>query len=163
MASLASAVTGSRLPVVAERGRSTPSGRQPGSVAEETARLLDALLGAAPSATAGAPAPGPCPTCGHIGEPTATGAAQVCHLCPVCQLLRVVRAVRPETLDRLADLAAAVTDALREAAASRLREPADFSQGAERPTRPTVHDIAVEDIAVEDEDGLDMPAAGEPR
>ncbi len=127
-----------------------------GSVAEETARLLDALLagtsGAGESsghayASAEAPAPEPvaepCPTCGHVpgaGHATAQD-GEVCHLCPVCQLLRVVRTVRPETLDRLADLAAAVTDTLRDVAASRWR---DTGTAPTRRARPEVEDIQIE-------------------
>lgn len=122
-----------------------------GSVAEETARLLDALLsGSAGEAEASEPADRAseeaaetCPTCGHVAGSTHTGqsSAEVCHLCPVCQLLRVVRTVRPETLDRLADLAAAVTDTLRDVAASRWRE-----SGATPPrrARPEVEDILIE-------------------
>ena len=139
--------------------------RPVGSVAEETARLLDALLAGTPSAdeAAGeragdhayrsdppladaAESAEPCPTCGH--EPGAAhagaGDGEVCHLCPVCQLLRVVRTVRPETLDRLADLAAAVTDTLRDVAASRWRET-----GSPPPRRPRteVQDIEIESDA----------------
>jgi hypothetical protein len=121
-----------------------------GSVAEETARLLDALLsGSAGEAEASEPdrasedAAEACPTCGHAAGSTPTGdsSAEVCHLCPVCQLLRVVRTVRPETLDRLADLAAAVTDTLRDVAASRWHE-----SGATPPrrARPEVEDILIE-------------------
>jgi hypothetical protein len=84
----------------------------------------------------------PCPTCGHVpGAGDAVGDGEVCHLCPVCQLLRVVRTVRPETLDRLADLAAAMTDTLRDVAASRWRET-----GAPPPrrSRPEVQEIEIE-------------------
>lgn len=129
-----------------------------GSVAEETARLLDALLagtadarGASepaypPSSAESSESSEPCPTCGHVGGATHTGesSAEVCHLCPVCQLLRVVRTVRPETLDRLADLAAAVTDTLRDVAASRWRE-----SGTTPPRRPRPE---VEDILIESDD-----------
>jgi hypothetical protein len=59
----------------------------------------------------------------------------------VCQLLRVVRTVQPETLDRLADLAAAVTDTLRDVAASRWRET-----GSPPPRRPRTE---VQDIEIE--------------
>ncbi len=136
-----------------------------GSVAEETARLLDALLAgtSATSGTSGTPGPeeasgraytsaeapapepatDPCPTCGHVpgtGHTTAQD-GEVCHLCPVCQLLRVVRTVRPETLDRLADLAAAVTDTLRDVAASRWR---DIGTTPPRRARPEVEDIRIE-------------------
>lgn len=128
-----------------------------GSVAEETARLLDALLagsGDAPEPAEPASTPPaspsssaePCPTCGHVASSTHTreSSAEVCHLCPVCQLLRVVRTVRPETLDRLADLAAAVTDTLRDVAASRWQE-----SGATPPRRPRPE---VEDILIESDD-----------
>src|SRR5512132_1676357 len=101
--------------------RESPQARPPvGSVAEETARLLDALLagtgapgqdeasgtafrtGATDQPRVGADAE-PCPTCGHVpGTVHDPQEGDVCRLCPVCQLLRVVRTVRPETLDRLA-------------------------------------------------------------
>ena len=128
-----------------------------GSVADETARLLDALLGSVPTdakATNGSKASAEgrpddvCSTCGHQAGVTQTEtpgsssapSTDVCHLCPVCQLLRVVRSVRPETLERLADLAGAVTETLRDAAASRWRE----AEGApRRPSRPDVEDIPV--------------------
>ncbi len=71
----------------------------------------------------------------------AAGDGEVCHLCPVCQLLRVVRTVRPETLDRLADLAAAVTDTLRDVAASRWRET---GSPPPRRSRAEVQDIEIE-------------------
>src|SRR6476660_4740744 len=83
-----------------------------GSVAEETARLLDALLAGTSgvgesSGHADASAEAPAPD------------GEVCHRWPVGQRLRVVRTVLPETLARLADLAAAMTDTLRDVAASR--------------------------------------------
>jgi hypothetical protein len=49
--------------------------------------------------------------------------------------------VRPETLDRLADLAAAVTDTLRDVAASRWR---DTGTPPPRRARPEVEDIQIE-------------------
>jgi hypothetical protein len=125
-----------------------------GSVAEETARLLDALLAGAdapPSASAyrvtevdAEPTEEPCPACGHTPGTAHTAASsnEVCHVCPVCQLLRVVRTVRPETLDRLADLAAAVTETLRDTAASRWRETGST---APRRNQPVVEEIPVED------------------
>ncbi len=139
--------------------RDRPRAGSVGSVAEETARLLDALLAgtsgtpgpeeatesayARGEAPASEPAADPCPTCGHVpgaGHATVQD-GEVCHLCPVCQLLRVVRTVRPETLDRLADLAAAVTDTLRDVAASRWR---DTGTAPPRRARPEVEDIQIE-------------------
>lgn len=135
-----------------------------GSVAEETARLLDALLKPAPPAPASDREPVPesappdsaaaaddlCPTCGHApGEATsvdgATRAADVCHLCPVCHVLRVVRSVSPETLDRLADLAAAVTESLRDAAASRWRDTSTPGTSDAQRSGPAVEEIVVTD------------------
>lgn len=144
-------------------------GARVGSVAQETARLLDALMGSVGEVMVGeAPSPGamqdepPCPTCGHASErggdaPTRhtgsglSGEGDVCQLCPVCQLLRVVRAVRPETLDRLADLAGAVTEALRDAAAARWQNSAGSPFSEARPSGPTVEDIPVADIEDSDE------------
>jgi len=166
-----------------QTGDPRPPSRGLGSVAEETARLLDALLGPAPATSPGEAADdhvqdpddhvqdpddhpdNRCPTCGHdprTGSPADTsaadtslagGPAEVCHLCPVCQVLRVVRSVRPETLDRLADLAAAVTESLRDAAAERWRSAGatDDATGSPVPPRPRVQDIVVAD----DDDGLD--------
>ena len=145
--------------------RESPEARPPvGSVAEETARLLDALLAGsgasgqdemsagayATDATDRPPRPTaevePCPTCGHVpGVDHITADGDVCRLCPVCQLLRVVRTVRPETLDRLADLAAAVTETLRDVAASRWHE-----SGSPPPCRAQPE---VEDIQVDGEEG----------
>jgi hypothetical protein len=148
---------------------SPPARASVGSVAEETARLVEALLagtGAPGQDEASGPADRtdasdqsgteqsgeektaaePCPTCGHVpgtGHDPQNG--DVCRLCPVCQLLRVVRTVRPETLDQLADLAAAVTETLREVAATRWRE-----SGSAPPRRPRPE---VEDIHVDGEAG----------
>ena len=122
--------------------------RPVGSVAEETARLLNALLGEAAADPPPRPDPSPttpagvCGTCGRAGgEP----AASVCHLCPVCQLIGAVRQINPETVDRLADLAAAVSETLRDLAAHRWAE-SGRAAGAPGPQHPsTVEDIEVGD------------------
>jgi hypothetical protein len=72
----------------------------------------------------------------------------VCQLCPVCQGLGLLRSVRPETVDRLADLAGAIAATLRDLAAQR-REPA--------PERPDARPARVQDITVEDEHGSVAP------
>ena len=41
-----------------------------------------------------------------------------CQVCPICQGIALLRAVRPETVDRLADLAGALAATLRDVAAS---------------------------------------------
>jgi hypothetical protein len=70
----------------------------PGPLAEEAARLVEALADWARGAT---------------GElPLATGSAE-CRLCPVCQLLAVMRTARPETFAHLVDAAGSLTAALR--------------------------------------------------
>jgi len=139
--------------------------RPVGSVAEEAARLLDALLsgegmGDVPPQRAAAPgevptaagasgtaSPGQDSSCGHR-----SGAEDqpVCHLCPVCQLIRTVRAVNPETVDRLADLAAAVSQTLRDVAANRWAQtghPAPGRRGS------VVEDIAVRENDEDENDG----------
>ncbi|KRE55529.1 hypothetical protein [Phycicoccus sp. Soil748] len=171
-----------------------------GSVAEEAARLLDALGGwasthgyAAPddardpgaatdettadgtSATSGADgadhgsghasghgsaqASGQCP---HCGAANGAGTALTCQWCPVCQGLGLLRSVRPETVDRLADLAATLTVALRDIAThGRQGNAAGTGAGAgtarggtERATGAATGNRAgrVQDITIEDED-----------
>ena len=61
----------------------------------------------------------------------------------------MVRSVRPETLDRLADFAAAVTESLRDAAAERWRTSA--AEGAGPAPAPARHEV--QDIVVADDDG----------
>ncbi|HEX5428510.1 MAG TPA: hypothetical protein VFX00_09300 [Pedococcus sp.] len=140
-----------------------------GSVAEEAARLLDAVQGWAGShGYAGGPepddnpphdstpsdppggAPHRCPTC---GAQDGAGQAVVCQLCPVCQGIGLLRSVRPETVDRLADLAGALAATLREVAADR-RATAPTGSGAEDGAQGgagRVQDIPVEDDG--DDDG----------
>lgn len=161
-----------------------------GTVAEETARLVEALGDWARSATAGEAAqpehpaqpdqaapdqtgdagrgddaaeaarpggggaaadqagtrhtPG-CERCGGTGP--AAGEAIACQLCPVCQGIALLRAVRPETVERLADLAGALSGVLRDLAAERA------GQGAPaRPEPPPRRGQRVQDISVDDED-----------
>ena len=161
-----------------------------GTVAEETARLVEALGDWARSATTGEAAqpehsaqpdqaapdqadhpgrgddaaqtaqpggggaaedqagtrhtPG-CERCGGAG--LAAGEALACQLCPVCQGIALLRAVRPETVERLADLAGALSAVLRDIAAERA------GQGAPaRPEPPPRHGQRVQDISVDDED-----------
>jgi hypothetical protein len=72
----------------------------PGPLAEEAARLLEAVAGWARGATAGLSTPEP-----------ATGPE--CQVCPVCQLLAVVRRASPETFGHLVDASASLAAALR--------------------------------------------------
>lgn len=85
-----------------------------------------------------------CERCGGTGP---AGEAIACQLCPVCQGIALLRAVRPETVERLADLAGALSGVLRDLAAERA------GQGAPaRPEPPPRRGQRVQDISVDDED-----------
>lgn len=123
-----------------------PEGERPpvGSVAEEAARLFEAFsswtasgapepepeapAGYEPGAEVGGPGAEvgggdgddhPDRTCDSCGSNQDIGRAASCQVCPLCRGIALLREVRPETVDRLADLAAAVTDSLRATAAQR--------------------------------------------
>jgi hypothetical protein len=87
-----------------------------------------------------------------------------CQVCPICQGIALLRAVRPETVDRLADLAGALAATLRDVAASgrttdHRRRPGSAAGGAHEPAwgapaaggRATVQDIPVHDGETTDE------------
>lgn len=74
----------------------------PGTVAEEAVRLVEALTHWAQQAL--------------DEQHVATGAAE-CRLCPVCLLIGAVRGTRPETVEHLLDAAGSLTAALRSAVA----------------------------------------------
>jgi hypothetical protein len=150
-----------------------------GTVAEEAARLLDALGGWASTAQAGyaaRTAPGPdAPAdpagstdgsgrtdgpraapdaadaaphesrCASCGAPDGMGQAVTCQLCPVCQGIGLLRSVRPETVDRLADLAGALAATLRDIAGQRRTDAGPTAARAPHASSSRVHDIAVED------------------
>jgi hypothetical protein len=158
-----------------------------GTVAQEAARLLDALGGWAATAgyaapppsrhtpdaggeTTGGEAPGdearageapgaeapgrweetpssghPAGHCEKCGAADGAGQAVVCRLCPVCQAIDLLRAVRPETVDRLADLAGVVATTLRGLADQRRQDSASGSSGHPSTREPRVQDIPVED------------------
>ncbi|WP_406830427.1 hypothetical protein ABEG17_15720 [Pedococcus sp. KACC 23699] len=162
-----------------------------GSVAQEAARLLDALGGWASTSGYGAgrgedrprqAAPGgddpegagpegadpegagpeasvpPDETtshaaghCDQCGAANAAGQAVVCQWCPVCQGIGVLRSVRPETVDRLADLAGALAATLREAAAH-ARSTAGNPPGTQAQNDARARGPRVQDITIEDED-----------
>lgn len=84
-----------------------------------------------------------CPTC---GAQAGVGRAASCGVCPVCQGIAWLRTVRPETLDRLADLAGALTDTLREVAREAARgRPQDGTTGGAHHPGASVQDIPVAD------------------
>ncbi|HEX6918123.1 MAG TPA: hypothetical protein VF140_08580 [Phycicoccus sp.] len=100
---------------------------QVGSVAEEAQRLLETLrragggaTGGAGPATDGSPDEGPDthgPEPGDADEWTCTD--PFCRACPLCRTVAVVRGLNPETLRRLADLAAVAATVLTDLAAQR--------------------------------------------
>jgi len=75
----------------------------PGPLAEEAARLVEALSDWAR---------------GHAGEVPGAVASQVggsaeCRLCPLCQAIALMRQARPETFVHLLEASTALTAALR--------------------------------------------------
>lgn len=71
----------------------------PGPVAEEAAKLVEALSEWARGAAGGE-------------LPLATGSGE-CSLCPICQMLSVLRRTKPETFAHLADASTSLVAALR--------------------------------------------------
>jgi hypothetical protein len=72
----------------------------PGPLAEEAARLLEALAVWARGATSG------------ISMPDVSSGAE-CQVCPLCQLLAIVRRTSPETFGHLVEASASVAAAMR--------------------------------------------------
>jgi uncharacterized protein DUF5304 len=72
----------------------------PGPLAEEAARLVEAIGEWARGAV------------GDVSTPSA-GGSQECQICPVCQLLALVRRAQPDTFGHLADASASMLAALR--------------------------------------------------
>jgi hypothetical protein len=78
----------------------------PGPIAEEAARLVEAIGDWARGAV------------GELGQPgegraAGAGSSPECQLCPVCQLLALARRAQPETFGHLADASASLVAALR--------------------------------------------------
>ena len=128
---------------------------QVGSVADEATRLLESLRRSA-EAAAQAPAADP-PAAGHsagdqasdAGVPGGTSAAgpepaahdPFCTWCPLCRGAAVVRSLSPETLTRLADLAALAATVLTDLAGSRTAGEHPASERASAAASdPAAHD-----------------------
>jgi hypothetical protein len=80
---------------------SGPSGpAEPGPLAEEAARLVEALEAWARTAAGG------------LGHRVATGAPE-CQLCPWCRFIAAVRGSQPETFAHLLDAAGSLSAAFR--------------------------------------------------
>jgi hypothetical protein len=101
---------------------------------------------AAADAPAGRSSAGDCSSCGA----PRVGTAEACRLCPLCQGIALLRSVRPETMDRLADFASAVTECLRDVAA---QSRASGTAPTARPASggPSDSGRATQDIPVDDE------------
>lgn len=127
-----------------EPGSPASAGSQPGSSSSAGSQPGGRHTESPGGAASAAPQVGS--RCEHCGAANGTGQAVACQLCPVCQGIALLRAVRPETVDRLADLAGALSSALREVAADRRG-----SRGA-----PTSGQ-RVQDINVDDDDLHDVP------
>ena len=155
-----------------------------GTVAEEAARLIEAMASIARSSAepgqdsspyAGGPAwgshppdasgrsdrgdgrsdrgedpsNGACSACGRERDSTPVA----CKLCPLCQGIAFLRSVRPETVDRLADLASAVAATLRDVATqSRASGPTPSTARAASGRSSRGGRAPVQDIHVDDED-----------
>ena len=72
----------------------------PGPLAEEAARLVEAIGDWARSAV------------GDVRAPSLGGGPE-CQVCPICQLLALVRRTQPETFGHLAEASASMLAALR--------------------------------------------------
>lgn len=76
------------------------SASNPGPLAEEAARLVEAIAEWARGAV------------GDVSMPSMGGGSE-CQVCPVCQLLALLRNTQPETFGHLADASASMVAALR--------------------------------------------------
>ncbi|CAN7465941.1 hypothetical protein [Knoellia sp. LjRoot47] len=105
-----------------------------GSVAEEAARLLEAL-GRPQSRPDETPSPDAAPGAdGGEHVHVAMGDAETCTWCPVCRSVSALRGVSPETLGRLADLATTAATLLADLAT---RHTESSGPGAaQRPATP---------------------------
>jgi len=72
----------------------------PGPLAEEAARLVEAITEWARGAV------------GDVSMPSMSNGPE-CQICPICQLLALVRRTQPETFGHLADASASMVAALR--------------------------------------------------
>jgi hypothetical protein len=89
---------------------------RPEASADDTRDDTATRDGAAPQREPRSEAPYGVGRCAHCGARTGVGEAVSCRVCPICQGIALLRTVRPETVDRLADLAGAVAATLREVA-----------------------------------------------
>ena len=81
----------------------------PGPLAEEAARLVEALSEWARTHTGDLPGA----VGAQLGGTSQFGASAECRLCPFCQAIALLRQARPETFAHLLEASTALTAALR--------------------------------------------------
>lgn len=114
--------------------------RDPGpSIADEAARLLEALGLSAPE--------------GFAHHEVDDSLDEVCRWCPVCRVVRFARDAGPDTIEALAHLASAIGLSLADLAAARRDETPSPPSGA--PSGVDVTDIPVTDDEL-DESGANL-------
>jgi hypothetical protein len=125
------------------------AGERLGTVAEETARLAEALggwtgwpvQGSAPGADQSRYAARPgedgpaeeAERCGQCRDGAGPASFDSCALCPICHGISLLRSLRPDLVERLADVATAAAAALRDLAA----EASPRAEPAAGPSRTT--------------------------
>jgi hypothetical protein len=115
----------------------------PGPLAEEAARLVEALSDWARTHTGDLPG-----ALGNaVGGSAQFGASAECRLCPVCQMIALMRQARPETFAHLLDASTALTAALRSMVET---------HGAHRP-QSGVERIDLDDPLLDDVGPMDAP------
>ena len=125
----------------------------PGPLAEEAARLVEAITEWARGAV------------GDVSLPSISSGPE-CQICPICQLLALVRRTQPETFGHLADASASMVAALR-TVIDRHDHGGRRSSGVERIDldRPDFDaaDCAAEDNAAAESNGARPAARAEDR
>ena len=115
----------------------------PGPLAEEAARLVEALSEWARTHTGDIP--------GAVGAQFGAagfGASAECRLCPLCQAIALLRQARPETFQHLLEASTALTAALR----SVIETP-----GGGHGTRSGVERISLDDDSLTHDVPMDAP------
>lgn len=141
------------------------TGEDVGSVAEEAARLVEALQGWARSegahqaGAAGAAAAGVAAGLREVNEHLATGGAE-CRYCPLCRVIGSVRAVSPEVREHLGSAASSLMQAAAAALATPVHEPGRPRRGGA--AGPGVERIDLDDPEAPDEHG-DPARPADPR
>lgn len=114
------------------------SGDPVGTLAEEAARLAEAVHRWAGERAGQAPGAGA--TDARSWSDRIAGDHPECQICPLCQVVTVVRGARPEVVEHLADAATSIAAALRELATP---GPSEGGAAGERDPRGPVEHIDI--------------------